>query len=45
MDMYDREIMREKLRGMLRELGVDVPNELPDRWVEVVDDDGTVQKR
>ena len=40
--MYDSEKTREKLRNMLRSIGIDVPDKLPDMYVEVVDEKGNV---
>lgn len=42
--MYDSKKTREKLRDLLRSLGVDIPDELPDMYVEVVDEKGNIIK-
>lgn len=43
--MYDREATRAKLRDMLRSMGIDVPDELPDREIVVEDENGKVISR
>ena len=43
--MYDREKMRGKLRDMLRSMGIDVPEELPDWEIIVQDENGNVVER
>lgn len=43
--MYDREKVRGKLRDMLRNMGLEVPDELPDWEIIVQDENGKVVKR
>ena len=43
--MYDREEMRKKLRDMLRSIGIDVPDQLPNWEIVVEDENGNIIKR
>lgn len=43
--MYDREAMRARIRDMLRDAGIDVPDKLPEYEIILQDKNGHVLKR